>query len=79
MRKILMSNSGETKTSVGLGLLPLICIIVFVKRYLAGMNIGDPHAWIRVFITSFFWWIGITLVLIVLFIIFSAIFVLTKK
>lgn len=58
------------KITIGLGLYPLIFIIVFIKRYLAGIVLNDIHTWIGIGITSFFWWIGISVILIIVFLLF---------
>jgi len=54
------------KINIGLGFYPLVFILVFIKRYLTGMVLNDIHAWIGIAITSFFWWIGITVVLLII-------------
>lgn len=50
------------KLEIGIGLYPLIFIIVFIRRYFAGMDLSDIHAWIGIAITSFFWFLGIVVV-----------------
>ena len=53
------------KFTIGLGLYPLIFIIIFIKRYLAGIVLDDIYTWISIAIASFFWWVGITVALII--------------
>lgn len=62
------------KIEMGLGLYPLIFIIVFIKRYLAGIVLNDIHTWIGIAITSFFWWVGITVTLIIVIVLLAIIF-----
>lgn len=61
------------KINIGLGLYPLIFVIIFIKRYLAGIVLNDIHTWIGIAITSFFWWIGIVLATIILIILIAII------
>ena len=51
----------------GLGLYPIIFMVIFIRRYFAGMDIGNAHEWIKIAIASFFWFIGIIAVLLVIF------------
>jgi len=66
--KVLETNSGS-----GLGLYPIIFMVIFIKRYLAGMDISNVHNWIGIAITSFYWFIGIVITLFVIVIVAAAI------
>jgi len=57
--------------NIGWGLYPLIFVIVFIRRYFTGIVLSDIHAWISIAITSFFWWIGIIVVLVIGFFLIS--------
>ena len=73
-----MGNEGgkrEMKINIGLGLYPLIFIIVFIKRYLAGVDLSDIHVWIGIAITSFFWWIGIVIAFVIGFFLLTIMFI----
>ena len=57
----------------GLGLYPIIFMVIFIRRYFTGMDISNVHEWIAIAISSFFWFIGIIAVLIVIFLVVSVI------
>ena len=64
--------------SNGIGLYPIIFIIIFIRRYLAGMDITNAHNWIAIAITSFFWFTGIVIGLLAIVGIMALIFVVKK-
>jgi len=53
------------KINLGIGAWFLIAVIVFIKRYLTGMDLSDIGVWIGIGITSFFWFIGISLAIFI--------------
>lgn len=68
----------KVKITTGLGLYPLIFVIIFIKRYSAGMDISSVHNWIGIAITSFFWWIGVTVALIIIFFLIAVVAIIKK-
>jgi len=63
--------------SGGLGLYPIIFMVIFIRRYLAGMDITNAHNWIGIAISSFFWWVGMIAVMVILFLILAIIKAIT--
>ena len=56
----------KNESAGGIGLYPLIFMIIFIRRYFAGMDITNAHEWIGIAIASFFWLVGIVVVILVI-------------